>query len=550
MSLGRRVENAAGVEEAVSNHPATRDSKAVQRQHEELAFIINEIKSLLARIDQDIPLIQLAITGSGESMSSVMPHGISPSRLMQASTFLSIGDTQFANDATRPVQIGPSFSVSLYMLFLGHSSSKAPTGRQQNPGGLPTTPKAALNGHEKPAREESYGLGETDRKPIWQEVIHKARVRLCRTPLGWSFDPKLGYCASPVKKDLSTNLSNASRESPYTLFGRTDGYSYHLEIIEDLDDGRLHEEDKDSPKHELFEDIPWAGIRESLPIHQVSKIFYTNTGKMLNIGNVADGANNPALLLKRDPKAASPGHLRRGWGEESDLEEPPETKGSETVVDGEDHTQDDVDRQLLEEIEATDTPSKKDSESHEGKWQFPKHLDPEWFAFEVYTEDEDVDDDDEEDDEGEEHDGSDSEAASSQQLAVMKPRLARDRSSVDLNLLEQLRNISIRSPVPSSQQVPPRSDEVDRLPDSPESFVARSPFGCITSSLSLLEMLIRLTSLQEYQQTSHLAIPDYILTFFLEKTSTTGLHGEQRWKARSEARRKVGFDPYTDTPTK
>jgi len=82
------------------------------------------------------------------------------------------------------------------------------------------------------------------------------------------------------------------------------------------------------------------------------------------------------------------------------------------------------------------------------------------------------------------------------------------------------------------------------------NFMARSPFGAVTSSLSLMEMLIRLTSLQEFQQAAHLSIPDHILTFFLEETSTTGLQGEARWKARNEAKRRVGFDPYTDTPTK
>lgn len=82
-----------------------------------------------------------------------------------------------------------------------------------------------------------------------------------------------------------------------------------------------------------------------------------------------------------------------------------------------------------------------------------------------------------------------------------------------------------------------------------KQFMARSPFGSIRSTLSLLEMLVRLTSLQEFQQAAHLSIPDYILSFFLEETSTTGLKGEERWKAKNEAKRRVGFDPYTDTPT-
>ena len=76
---------------------------------------------------------------------------------------------------------------------------------------------------------------------------------------------------------------------------------------------------------------------------------------------------------------------------------------------------------------------------------------------------------------------------------------------------------------------------------------AKSPFHAVTTSLSLLEMLIRLAGLQEFQQTSHLSIPDHILTFFLEESSTTGLSGDGKWKAASEAKSHVGFDPYSDT---
>ena len=95
---------------------------------------------------------------------------------------------------------------------------------------------------------------------------------------------------------------------------------------------------------------------------------------------------------------------------------------------------------------------------------------------------------------------------------------------------------------------PSFSNEETLQVENTESFMARSPFREIQSSLSLMEMLIRLTSLQEFQQVTHLSIPDHILTFFLEETSTTGLKGSQRMKARDEAKRRVGFDPYTDTP--
>ena len=65
-------------------------------------------------------------------------------------------------------------------------------------------------------------------------------------------------------------------------------------------------------------------------------------------------------------------------------------------------------------------------------------------------------------------------------------------------------------------------------------------------------MLIRLTALQQFQQASHLSIPDELLTFFLEESSTTGAggDGEERRRTRREARQKVGFDPYDESPVK
>jgi hypothetical protein len=65
-------------------------------------------------------------------------------------------------------------------------------------------------------------------------------------------------------------------------------------------------------------------------------------------------------------------------------------------------------------------------------------------------------------------------------------------------------------------------------------------------------MLIRLTALQQFQQSSHLAIPDEFLTFFLSESSTVGSGGdsELRRRARREARARVGFDPYDESPIK
>lgn len=555
VSLGKRLEVAAATEEAISRHPGTRTARATEQQHAEMLDIISEIKSLLTQIDRDIPLLQLAISGSGETLSSSMPPGLSPSRLMQASTLVSVGDTQFSGDPTRPVQIGPSFTVSLYMLFLGHDSSQTATNREWKASRLPGTPKTSHSGGAKETKgQEPYGLGEGERKPIWQEVIHKARIRLCRTPLGWAFDRQNGYCP-----DLAEDFTQASPEGVQSDYGRAAEYSYHMEIVEDLDDGRLH--DEEGPKHQPFDNIAVAGVRESLPIHEISKVFYTNTGKLLNIGSSTD--NNPVLLLKRDAKVPSPSQLHKEWEQEPHIghvEDPAGSAVSDTDDDDDDDDdQSDIDRQLFEESDLVISPQEGNGVPDKRKWAFPPHVDQEWFALEVFVEDEEDDSDEEEehdeDTEDRRSDTPEGDDVPNKRLAATSAMLAHGRSSsVDNHLLEQIRNISIRPALSSSPQIAGHQqhdmDKASTVTGSTESFAARSPFGAITSSLSLLEMLIRLTSLQEFQQTSHLAIPDYILNFFLEETSTTGLKGEQRWKVRNEAKKRVGFDPYTDTPTR
>ena len=537
--LGKRLDNAATIEEE-----ARAAGGVAEEHHAELLLIIQNIKDLLGRIDRDIPLLQLAITASGEKMSSTMTPGISPSRMMQASALLSFADAHFVMDPSRPMQVGPSFTLSLYMLFLGHSqtgSGPAATGVSQN------TPTSSEDGAPREAfREAPYGLGEGERKPIWQEVMHKARVRLCRTPVNWAFDPARGYQPNGIHEPH--HPSSVSREKTVAVLGPSDGYSYHLEIIEDLDDGRLHDSDGHRPRP--YHDLPMAGIRESIPIHQISKIFYTDTGRILNIGNNDETDNNPVLLLKRDASAQSPFRMREEWLDESLAEEEDDSQSDSATESPESDDQDDIDRQLWEETEHS-------PKSPGDPWTtcLPSHLDPEWLALEVYAEDEeDEDEDDIEDDvEGA---GSDHGIP---QRALITGNTPIIRLSVDSKLMAQIRRISIRGGSPpegsadnsladiSQQQVKQEETQQEEpSAQTAESYITRSPFGTIASSLSLLEMLIRLTSLQEFQQTSHLAIPDHILTFFLEETSTTGLQGEAHWRMRSEAKRRMGFDPYTD----
>ncbi|KAK4158365.1 RanGTP-binding protein-domain-containing protein [Chaetomidium leptoderma] len=525
--LGKRLDNAATAEEETHDaNPRSRGARVSDAHHAEVLLIIRDIKDLLGRIDRDVPFLQLAITMSAE-MSATMTPGISPSRMMQASALLSFADSHFVMDPSHPMQIGSSFTLSLYMLFRGHS--------QVGPG--PRTgdasPLSTTDSEKDVPRDAPYGLGEGERKPIWQEVMHKARVRLCRTPTDWAFDPARGYRPNAI------HASHHSGKSTVPLLGPSDGYSYHLEIIEDLEDGRLH--DGDGPKPRPFDDMAMAGIRESIAIHQISKIFYTDTGRILNIGNNDEWDNNPVLLLKREVNAKSPIEMRQDWFDDPDTEGADESQSDIADESSGPDDQDDVDRQLWEETEhSSESPG---SQNGLRTTYLPPHLDPEWLALEVY-----LDDGGDEDEDDEEEDDACSGSEGPRRALTNYPQASRDGLSVDSKLMDQVRRICIRSDSPVQDLIDQDPAELQKPHKAiAGSYVTRSPFGSITSSLSLLEMLVRLTSLQEFQQTSHLAIPDHILTFFLEETSTTGLQGEAHWQMRSEAKRRMGFDPYTDS---
>ena len=94
-SISTRLARAAATEGKVRRSLKV-SSQTIGENELELKLIVAEMKQLLERIEDAVPLISLAITTSGVRLSPSLPHTISPSRLLQASTFLTAGDTQYA----------------------------------------------------------------------------------------------------------------------------------------------------------------------------------------------------------------------------------------------------------------------------------------------------------------------------------------------------------------------------------------------------------------------------------------------------------------------
>ena len=504
--LGQRLASAANAEDRLRSRGSKPQDKA---QHEqELKQIVQAIRKLLIRIEDAVPLINLAITASGASLSSNLPSTVSPSRLLQASTFLTAGDSQYGISSSSYVQIGPTFTLSMYMLFLGHL---------------------------RPQNEDDV------RESTWKEVIHKADVRLMRVSLDALYDlPGTNPTAMPLSHsngDGETHSSTRSRGSDdFTpqMDGevKADEYAYQLVVVEDLNDDRVHAFEDGEPRPGPYGDVSSAGIREAIPIHELSKIFYADTGKILNIGTEGE-TNSPVLLLKRDPNAVPPRRMvnrytdNDGQGyDETDancFDQSPLKNSHEDT-----HAVVATPQSRLRSSSIISTPSQDQQVAHlPDPWRLPPNLDPEWIAFEVYTESEDSD------------------AESEVDLSSSRPAPSSRTTSLDPSMTSALSRLSMKSPIATSPSPQPPT------PQTQQQF--RPSLPPIRTSLSLLETLLRLLSLQQFQQTPHLSIPDELLTFFLSESASTGAASndvQERKRLREEARRRVGFDPYDESPVK
>lgn len=496
-----------------------------------------------------MPLINLAITTSGANLSTTLPATVSPSRLLQASTFLTAGDTKYAFSPEDTVQIGPTFTLSMYMLFSGH-------------------------GHRW------QDVNENVRETTWKEVIHKARVKIRRTPLQREDDAAQD---NQLHFQTSVNGSNGARSpasavpdaapDPRVIAGerRVDEFSYEILIIEDLHDDRVHSFDEDDAQPGPYDEVELAGIREIVPIYQVSKIFYADTGKILNIGSEGE-VNNPVLLLKRDPNAIPPRRMEERRRPQSDLPEQASYfvwRGPTTrTKEDDEHAR--LAAQFSRESPDVSFVATEDEEEDEPPsavplrpqpWSLPLDLDPEWFAFEVYAEHAESDIEDDEVTVSEHAGGEDHHQHQQQQQQTDSRPFSFQRQSrepsLDPQLTTALAGLHLDGNSPASSNS--NQQQLIHLPSIAPSSSTINFFGHsnsatlpIRTSLSLLEMLIRLTALQQFQQISHLSVPDELLNFFLSESSTTGAGGdsEERRRKRYEARRKVGFDPYDESPLK
>jgi len=483
-NLGVRLNDAANDEQLLrrnSNRAKTRE----QSEHQ-MRLVINEIKALLDRIEDAVPLINLAITTSGINLSTKLSGTISPSRLLQASTFLTAADKNFTTSVGGREQVGPTYVLSMYMLFAGHAC--------------------------RPVDEEGV------RAATWKEVIHKARVKLIRLPLDQLYD---------LPGDDTSAAQASFRESTTSA-----EFAYQLLIVEDLDDDRVHTFEPDDPQPGPFDDVVNAGIRDVVPIHEVSKVFYADTGKILNIGGDGE-SNNPVLLIKRDIHADPPRRMLQ------------RSRSVDNFHFSDCDTSDEETSEIGAVLKTNTTPDLKLPEAYAQTdcqaWRLPSNLDSEWIAFEVYNDENESDSD---------HGDVDTPATDTPPSRAGRSRYTSPEPAIASALSKLTLRSETATPSPNrifhvSPNLPAFNTDLQLSPN-------KRAQPAIKTSLSLLEMLTKLAALQQFRQESHLAIEDELLNFFLEDSGTAGADADKtkRRRMRHDAARRVGFDPYDESPIK
>ncbi|RPA84149.1 Ran-binding-domain-containing protein [Ascobolus immersus RN42] len=447
-NMGIRFANAM----ELRRKPTHEDSKDVERL----------IKDMLRRLEDAVPLINLALNTSGVELSTGLPEGVSPSRLLQASQFVAQGDKAYVSSGCKQAQIGTTFNVTMYMKFHGYSH-----------------------------RDETLGTGV----PTWQEVISKCRLKLERVPL--------------TKYLYGDQLGEAQEVDAMRNHNRAEEYCYELVIIEDLDDGRVHDED-DLKRQGLggsYEGVKKAGLRARIPIHQIGKLFYTHAGKLLGI----DEASSPVLLINRQTKALPPRRLETRIDNAFDYD-----------------STDDEDGEPLEEPVATETIFPE-------HFDLPRHLDQDWLAFEIYQEPiaDDTSDFGLDDDEN-------SLDAYDDPTDPLSPAFS--PSASPRNSLSNYNTPNIDA---SAVSLATHSMPSNAGPSNPDFSNLN-----VQSHLSLLEMQLRLLNLQTHAQKSHLAVHDEMLNLFLTNQSSAIIEENpvSRDTEREMARQRLGFDPFSSSP--
>ncbi|KAI9506548.1 RanGTP-binding protein-domain-containing protein [Coemansia spiralis] len=446
--------------------------------------IVSDLRQILANIENAVPLLNLALTTSGAHLGSSLPPGISPSRLMQASTLLSRSASWFEissrkpNESSHDTLVGDLFALRLYSLFVGSV---------------------------RPRSKHDF---------TWKEEFAKCQAALWR-------------CAEPEPVDERIPMSE---------------YFYELRIIEDLNDGRYHDDQDGADSQQL---PAWVsaisgklGDRDvkpgrtiCIPLDCINSLHYTSAGSLLNI----EESSSPVLVVSShqnnshrssvdvgyakqefpaaagaDSEDSSDAKVRQHmlwYALEVSMDGPPSSVGSGSDSECENESESESDRESCDEVAGTG----KKSNSESGNESSSGDEEGEDGSSGSSGRDNSGSDGDVG---GDEQSEKDAEAQQEDQLSA-KDNASKEELSSDDQDDEQANkeNIENRSDVSVNDLYfgSPEllaSDEYLR----PIEFLANEWSQC---TLSLLEYTVRLASVEMREQLSHLEVTDEKLRLYL-----------------------------------
>ncbi|KAJ2785631.1 Ran-specific GTPase-activating protein 30 [Coemansia javaensis] len=417
--------------------------------------IESDLRELLAKIDNAVPLLNLALTTSGVHLGSALPTGISPGRLMQASALVARAATWFDMQAkARPgaapdAMVGEPFTLRMYSLFIGSV---------------------------RPKSRSDF---------TWKEEFARCHAALWRVAAD-----------APARESLLW----------------TD-YCYELRIVEDRDDGRYHEDDDDGgdndgdgdaqPKwvadmaHKLGRPRLRAGRIMRIHLRTIGSLHYTSAGSLLNI----EDSSSPVLVVSVGPSRTdagdgAPAGLAMSPSAATLAPEPPSAARWYALEVAEDDDDDDSDSESESEPEP-ESEAEAGSENEAGT------------SVERSAED-----------------GSESDGSSNYESASDSDPEGSDPAPGDIGgLAQSVATISISqdnggaghgagsagAPSPSGSVGETELIAADEFL-RPIEFLANEWRMC---TLSLLEYMVRLASIEASEQMSHLEVPDEKLRLYL-----------------------------------
>ncbi|KAJ2177263.1 Ran-specific GTPase-activating protein 30 [Coemansia sp. RSA 551] len=451
--------------------------------------IIADLRMLLDKIDDAVPLLNLALTTSGAHLGSSLPMDVSPSRLMQASSLLSRADTWFdVKNKHVDVMVGEPFTLRMYSLFVGS-----------------VRPKSKMDF-------------------TWKEEFARCQVALWRV------------C---MPSDSDAMISE---------------FSYELCVVEDLNDGRYHDDTTgkvgasnerawiaDMAKH--VDMRPGRVVR--IPLDIIGGLHYTSAGSLLNI----EDSNAPALVISfEDRKSGDITAVGSGLNISSVL---PSLETTRTTWYALEVVTDDVDEPDMSsassesgEDSSASSESDEDGEGDEarsGNALGVCDMEPMGSESKASTDSETS----ESEDAVSEHDGSSgSEYSESEDSASEQDASSGSEPESNNSESEHSAKSSPKNNAKAHIHTP---DDIDKLADSIASLctidpspVERTPLSKAQTlpstfveaaeyfrpveflanewrmcTLSLLEYMVRLASIEISEQTSHLNVPDEKLRLYL-----------------------------------